>query len=323
MIVVTNPNVPLLEIVHTLEYTLEMNVLSLFDGISGARLALDAAGLKVNEYFTSEVDKSCVQVSRLRFPDQISLGDVKDIRKKNLPKIDLLIGGSPCQDLSNAFKGDGLSGARSSLFYEYVRLLDELRPKAFLLENVQNRHKTLMDEQIGVTGVAINSALFTAQSRPRCYWTNIDIPELPMENKLVIKDILEKNVDEYFFLDNRITRLTVKKLNPEPPKRCRGIIKLGDIDHKVLRDNERQRRVYSVKGKSPTLLARTDTPKILINEKLRKLTPLECERLQCIPDNFTEGFSISSRYKMVGNGFTVSVVQHILSGMQNRSPKNT
>jgi DNA-cytosine methyltransferase len=294
-----------------------MNVLSLFDGISGARLALEAAGFKVNEYFSSEVDKSCVQVSSLRFPDQVSIGDVRDIRKKNLPKIDLLIGGSPCQDLSNAFKGDGLAGARSSLFYEYVRLLDELKPKAFLLENVQNSHKHLMDDEIGVAGVAINSALFSAQSRPRCYWTNIDIPTLPTDNKIVMKDILEREVDEYFYLDNRISRATVKNLNPEPTRRSSGIIKLGDIDHSVLRDNERQRRVYSVKGKSPTLLARTDTPKILANSKIRKLTPLECERLQCIPDNFTEGFSMSSRYKMVGNGFTVSVVQHILSGMNS------
>jgi DNA (cytosine-5)-methyltransferase 1/DNA (cytosine-5)-methyltransferase 3A len=134
---------------------------------------------------------------------------------------------------------------------------------------------------------------------------------------MVIKDILEKEVDEYFYLDNRISRATVKNLDPEPTRRSHGIIKLGDIDHSVLRDNERQRRVYSVKGKSPTLLARTDTPKILANSKLRKLTPLECERLQCIPDNFTEGFSMSSRYKMVGNGFTVSVVQHILSGMNS------
>ncbi len=292
-----------------------MNVLSLFDGISGARLALEAAGFEINEYFSSEIDKSCNEISKLRFPSNIQLGDVSTVTKKRLPRIDLLIGGSPCQDLSNAFKGEGLAGSRSSLFYEFVRLLNEIKPQAFLLENVQNRHQHLMDTEIGVRGVGINSMLFSAQSRPRCYWTNLEIPVLPENNKVVIKDILEKNVDDYFFLDERISRATVKHLADDPSRRQSGIVKLGDISRDHLKDNERQRRVYSVLGKSPTLLARTDTPKILINGRIRKLTPLECERLQCIPDGFTEGASMSARYKMIGNGFTVSTVQHLLSGL--------
>ncbi len=299
-----------------------MNVLSLFDGISCARIAIENAGHNVDNYFSSEVDKACVQLSAARFPDSVQLGDVRSINRKKLPKIDLLIGGSPCQDLSNAFKGTGLEGSRSSLFYEYVRLLEELKPDFFLLENVKNSHQHLMDKAIGVAGVEINSALLSAQSRPRCYWTNLEISNISSPSTKVIKDILERNVSERYFLDERISKKTLKKLDKEVRRRTLGIKRLGEIDHSVLRDNERQRRVYSVWGKSPTLLARADSPKILDGERLRKLTPLECERLQCLPDNFTADFSATSRYKMVGNGFTVAVISHILGDLNTRSTKS-
>lgn len=298
-----------------------MNVLSLFDGISCARVAIENAGHDIDNYFSSEVDKACVQLSATRFPDNVHLGDVRSITRKKLPKIDLLIGGSPCQDLSNAFKGNGLEGTRSSLFYEYVRLLEELKPQFFLLENVKNSHQHLMDKAMGVAGVEINSALLSAQSRPRCYWTNLEISNICSPSKKVIKDILERNVPDRFFLDEKITRKTLKKLDEDDRRRTLGIKRIGEIDHSILRDNERQRRVYSVWGKSPTLLARADSPKILDGERLRKLTPLECERLQCLPDNFTADFSATSRYKMVGNGFTVAVISHILGDLNTRSTK--
>jgi DNA-cytosine methyltransferase len=297
-----------------------MNVLSLFDGISCARVAIERSGIKIDKYFSSEVEKSCIESSKLRFPDNIFLGDVREINKKKLPKIDLLIGGSPCQDLSNAFKGKGLEGARSSLFYDYVRLLNSLKPKFFLLENVQNQYKYMMDEEMGVEGVNINSALFSAQSRPRCYWTNMEIPKMPDGNLSVINDILEDDVDEYYFLDKKIVRDTMKRLSKDVDLPHSGIRKLGEIDRDFLKDNERQRRVYSIMGKSPTLLARSDSPKILIGDRIRKLTPLECERLQCVPDHFTEGFSKTSRYKMIGNGFTVSVISHILGSKKLKAP---
>ena len=118
-----------------------MIILSLFDGIGCSRIALERSGIKIDKYFSSEVDKSCLDLTRQRFPENIELGDIKNINPKKLPKIDLIIGGSPCQDLSNAFKGKGLKGARSSLFYDYVRLLDKLDPKYFILENVKNKHK--------------------------------------------------------------------------------------------------------------------------------------------------------------------------------------
>ena len=297
-----------------------MNVLSLFDGISCARIALENLGVAVEEYFSSEVDKNCVDLSQLRFPNNIHLGDVRNISKKRLPKIDLVIGGSPCQDISNAFKGDGLAGSRSSLFFEYVRILKELKPSYFLLENVRSAHQALMDNEIGVKGIELNSAKFSAQSRPRCYWTNLQIVDEPKAPSCaVISDILEKNPEEYYFLDSKVSEGTIPELLSESKVRSNKIVRLGMIDRELLRDNERQRRVYSIYGKSPTLLARSDSPKIIMDGRIRKLTPLECERLQSIPDNFTEGFSRTNRYKMVGNGFTVSVISHILEPLRTKN----
>jgi DNA (cytosine-5)-methyltransferase 1/DNA (cytosine-5)-methyltransferase 3A len=148
----------------------------------------------------------------------------------------------------------------------------------------------------------------------------MEIPKMPEENLSVINDILEDDVDEYYFLDKKIVRHTLKRLSKDVDSPHFGIRKLGEIDRDFLKDNERQRRVYSIMGKSPTLLARSDSPKILIGDRIRKLTPLECERLQCVPDNFTEGFSKTSRYKMIGNGFTVSVISHILGSKKLKAP---
>ena len=290
-----------------------MNVLSLFDGISGAMLSLKLAGIKVNRYFASEIDKHCLKVSQYNFPNIIQLGDVKEIRKSKLPKIDLLIGGSPCQDLSNAFKGKGLLGDRSSLFFEFMRLKQELKPKYFLLENVKNKWKKEIDNHIGEEGIIINSEFFTAQSRPRCYWSNIPI-EIPDKiSDVNIRDIMqETEVDQkYYFKDKLISG--TKHINLSNSKS--GIIKVFDISRDFLKDNERQRRVYSPNGKSPTLLARSDTTKIFYKNKLRKLTPLECERLQGIPDNYTSIISDTQRYKSIGNSFTVPVISYILRGI--------
>ena len=290
-----------------------MNVLSLFDGISGAMLSLKLAGIKVNRYFASEIDKHCLKVSQYNFPNIIQLGDVKEIRKSKLPKIDLLIGGSPCQDLSNAFKGKGLLGDRSSLFFEFMRLKQELKPKYFLLENVKNKWKKEIDNHIGEEGIIINSEFFTAQSRPRCYWSNIPI-EIPDKiSDVNIRDIMqETEVDQkYYFKDKLISG--TKHINLSNSKS--GIIKVFDISRDFLKDNERQRRVYSPNGKSPTLLARSDTTKIFYKNKLRKLTPLECERLQGIPDNYTSIISDTQRYKSIGNSFTVPVISNILRGI--------
>ena len=294
-----------------------MNILSLFDGVSCARIALDNLGVKINKYYASEIDKHAINVSKNNYPNIIHLGDIKDIKAKELPKIDLLIGGSPCQDLSNAQKGLGLKGSKSSLFYEYIRLLEEVQPKYFLLENVKNKWGNVMSDYVGVDYIEINSSILSAQSRPRYYWTNIDFEKFPQKlSKTYLKDIVEKEVDNKYYLDKigLDTFLNEVKFNNNTSKE--GINKVFEIPKEIHKDNERQRRVYSLKSKSPTILARADTTKILINNRVRKLTPLECERLQCIPDNYTSLASDTQRYKMIGNAFTVSIIEHFLKGLK-------
>jgi len=286
-----------------------MNVLSLFDGISAARIALINSNTIVDNYFASEIDKFCISISQNNFPDIIQIGDVKNIKFQDLPKIDLLIGGSPCQDLSNAFKGKGLDGARSSLFYEFVKIKNILKPKYFLLENVKNKSKKLMDIMIGEEGVVVNSMSLTAQYRPRCYWSNIPINISDKESNQKILDIIEDHPNsKYYFNDQLLNNYENRNISVDKI----GINKIYDIPRELLKDNERQRRVYSIYGKSPTILARSDTAKIIHNGKLRKLTPLECERLQGLPDNYTSNVSDAQRYKAIGNSFSVPVIATIL-----------
>ena len=294
-----------------------MNILSLFDGISGAMLAIKRNNIKITNYYSSEVDKHCISVSKKHFPNIIRLGDIKNINISNLPKIDLLIGGSPCQDLSNAFKGKGLKGDRSSLFYNFLSIKEKIKPNFFLLENVKNKWKKNIDSYLKEEGELINSFHFTAQFRPRCYWTNIPIDSTSDISKEILLDILEKKPDKKYFFDSKLISNNIIKTN----KSFLGIQKIFDIPRSLLKDNERQRRVYSPYGKSPTLLARSDTTKILYRKKLRKLTPLECERLQGIPDNYTDILSDTQRYKAIGNCFTIPVISSILRNMGKKKKK--
>jgi site-specific DNA-cytosine methylase len=299
-----------------------MNVLSLFDGVSCARIALDKINIPIKNYYASEIDEHAIRVSKHNYPDIIHLGDIRNIKSNNLPKIDLLIGGSPCQDLSNAQNGLGLDGTKSGLFYEYIRILKEVDPKYFLLENVKNKWGNIMSDIIGVPFVLINSAILSSQSRPRYYWTNIDYPKFPTtHNDELIKDILEKKVDNVFYIEKNGMNEFIEKNVKNNKKTTDGIIKVFDLPKEIINDNDRQRRVYSIQSKSPTVLARADTTKILVNGKVRKLTPLECERLQKIPDNYTQICSNTQRYKMIGNAFTVDVIAHFLKGLKNKPKK--
>ena len=296
-----------------------MNVLSLFDGISGARIALEKLNIPITSYYASEIDKYAIQISKKNYPDIIHLGDIKDIKASDLPQIDLLIGGSPCQDLSNAQKGLGLKGEKSRLFYEYIRLYKELNPKYFLLENVKNKWGDLMSDIIGVDFIEINSSLFSAQSRPRYYWTNIKFPKIPREHHSErLEDIVLKNVDEkYYFNKDGLDEFVKENLTFKKAPTKDGIVKLFDVPKSIINDHERQRRIYALNSKSPTILARADTTKIVIDKRIRKLIPLECERLQNIPDNYTSSCSDTQRYKMIGNGFNVNTIVHILKGLEN------
>ena len=288
-----------------------MRVLSLFDGISCARHALTQAGVPVDAYYASEVDPKAIQIALKNYPDTIQLGDIRTIAEP--PKsIDLLIGGSPCQDLSIAKKNRrGLQGDRSSLFWEYIRILRLVRPRWFILENVASMpaaDRDIITQEMGVEPVLFNASLVSAQCRKRLFWTNIRFT-LPPDQGILLKNILQPDseVDESMTVDgSSVTRETKKKDH-------RTMVKLGHLGNSDSQAN----RIYSPEGKSVTLSANggglgAKTGLYETGHRIRKLTPIECERLQGLPDNYTEGIAKTHRYKCLGNGFCVPVITHIL-----------
>ena len=309
-----------------------MNVLSLFDGMSCGQLALQRAGIQVENYFAAEIDKYAIKVTQANFPDTVQLGDVQSLHTEDeglhtsypeddprAYEIDLLIGGSPCQGFSFAGKQLNFDDPRSKLFWEYVRLLKALKPTYFLLENVKMKKESMdvITEALGVEPVAINSRLFSAQNRPRIYWTNIPF-DVPTEDKgIVLRDILEPDVEEKYYAGKKLRESYMggNQLNPKYKSQCNTI--------------------YPTDGKFATLCAGTHgysfgyvpapspdgghlQPKISDNTTTyRKLTPTECERLQTVPQGYTDkGISDTQRYKMLGNGWTVDVVSHIMKGLK-------
>lgn len=329
-----------------------ITVLSLFDGISCGQLALQRAGIKVDRYLASEVDKYAIKITQKNFLNTEQLGDVKNVWAKNLPKIDLLIGGSPCQDLSIAKVGrKGLDGERSGLFWHYVRLLRTCKPKYFLLENVASMskdNKQKITEVLGVEPIMINSALVSAQQRKRLYWTNIPNITQPEDKGLVLADVLENGLpyeEKAKALTGSYNGAIIKnslerkqrimvfnpynnKLNTEKSAslgtnpQCQTS-KCGQVVIKPIQlvGGGQAQRVYEVKGKSICLSAngggggaKTGLYKIDLPDgqyTVRKLTPIECERLQTLPDNYSAGISNAQRYKCIGNGWTVDVIAHI------------
>ena len=311
-----------------------MNVLSLFDGMSCGRIALEKAGIKIDKYYACEIDKFAVKVSKANYPDIIQLGDVKDLTWNDLslhahlrPKIDLLIGGSPCQGFSFAGNHNvpDFDDPRSKLFFEFVRLMDETKPKWFLLENVRMKQESqdIISRYLGVQPVMINSNLVSAQNRKRLYWTNIPFT-MPEDRGIMLKDIIEDGLvdrDKAHCLDANYFKGGNLKSYFEKHRRQlifsnEGMCHVGDAD---LKGHDLIKRVYHPDGKSPTLNACTGgnrEPKIAIdNLKWRKLTPLECERLQTVPEGYTAHVSNTQRYKMLGNGWTVDVVAHIFKNL--------
>ena len=280
-----------------------ITVLSLFDGMSCGQLALQKLGIKVKQYYAAEIDKHAIQVTQHNFPNTIQLGDVTKVFAKDLPKIDLLIGGSPCQGFSFAGKQLAFDDPRSKLFFEFVRLKNECNPTYFMLENVKMKQEfqDIISEQLGVKPILINSSLVSAQNRERLYWTNIPVNVLPQNKSICIGDIVGVNVSE------KSDKVIVVK-NIYPKKGQNG-------------------NVYALKGKSKTLSAgvgvtgngigSSNAPKIeWYNEQgWRRLTALECERLQTVPDNYTQSVSDTQRYKMLGNGWTVDTIAHIFGGL--------
>jgi site-specific DNA-cytosine methylase len=275
------------------------NVLSLFDGMSCGQLALDTLGIKVNNYFASEIDPYAMKIAKKNYPNTKHIGSVLDVKGSDLPRIDLLIGGSPCQSFSNAGDGSGMEG-KSKLFWEFVRVLKETKPTYFLLENVKMKKEweKIITDTLGVEPIAINSRLLTAQNRPRLYWTNIPNVVQPIDRGVVLRDILEDQVDEKFYLSDKAIDYMSRLRNGKP----RWEYHTNPLD-----------------GKSACLTANMykGVPYGVIKELKRRLTPVECERLQSVPDNYTEGVSNTQRFKMLGNGWTIDVIAHILNEMRH------
>jgi DNA-cytosine methyltransferase len=327
-----------------------MNVLSLFDGMSCGRIALDKLGIPVDKYFASEIDKWAIQIAKKNYPDTIHIGDVQDVMYPESfdgHKIDLLIGGSPCQGFSFAGKQLNFDDPRSKLFFEFVRLYKECNPKYFLLENVRMKqeYQDVITEMLGVQPIAINSSLVSAQNRYRLYWTNIPITELPRDKNILLKDILELEPNDFTVMSDKFTQRNKEQkclTDYNKPKAANfsameyvkngrqgdyiacdrngkptasGLILAG---HANIRGHDSVKRVYHPDGKAPTLTTMQGghrEPKVAMSQKWRKLTPLECERLQTVPDGYTEGVSNTQRYKMLGNGWTVDVIAHIFGGL--------
>lgn len=368
-----------------------MNVLSLFDGMACGRIALEKLGIKVDKYFSSEIDKYAMEIAKKNYPDIIHVGDVQDVSYPETfdgHKIDLIMGGSPCQGFSFAGQRLNFDDPRSKLFFEYARLVKECKPKYFLLENVRMKQESqdVITEILGVEPVAINSRLVSAQNRYRLYWTNIPFDGQPEDKGLLLKDIIEDaftDRNKSYCLDASYSKGGNLETYFEKHRRQLvfskdGLCHIGNAD---IKGHDSIKRVYHPEGKSPTLTTCTGghrEPKVacgasrgrylidgkrmdgkiktaglttqmlevrsddktntlttvlkdnLITEglekgsrqpikeclgKWRKLTPIECERLQTVPDNYTEGVSNTQRYKMLGNGWTVDVIAHIFKGL--------
>lgn len=346
-----------------------MNVLSLFDGMSCGRQALERAGIEVNQYFASEIDKYAIQVTMANYPNTIQLGSVVNVDGYALPKIDLLIGGSPCQSFSFAGKRKGMATTdeqeiltlehylklksegyefegQSYLFWEFMRLLYEVKPKYFLLENVEMGEKWegVLTQAIGVHALHINSALVSAQNRKRIYFTNIgmesaglfgypvSIIEKPKDKKILLKDILESEVDEKYFLSERMIKcLDSKKgttydtfypadINDKGRTINSRMAKMGSGDNYIVHNTMPR---SSTTGKGGTgHLSRNDGKTYcldtgntnaveIVNSRIRRLTPIECMRLQTVNDNYKMPVSDSQKYKILGNGWTIEVISHI------------
>ncbi len=380
-----------------------IKVLSLFDGMSCGQLALQRLGIEVDTYYASEIDKFAIKVAQANFPDTIQIGDVCNLDPKDFKDVDLILSGSPCQGFSFAGKQLAFDDPRSALFFEFIRILKEVKPKYFLLENVRMKQEfqDVITDQVSICypefqggdlfggkikPILINSALVSAQNRLRLYWTNIPNIEQPIDKNIILEDILVKEDTEGYALSDLANKRA--KDNPrsrafKPGQEKSGALLANQYKQSTdslyalkepkqvgvavdINGHDILKRVYSPEGKSPTLNTMgggNREPKVLsgawrarsydekgqrvkwkdskpkqmlelrkdqksnsigsvqkdsvVVEDLswRKLLPIECERLQTVPDNYTNHVSTSQRLKMLGNGWTIDVISHILKNM--------
>lgn len=341
----------------------ELNVLSCFDGIASGKVALERCGVPVGSYFSSEIDKSAKKIAEKNHQDIISIGDVTKVSYENgvlhtengdfETGIDLVMAGSPCQGFSIAGKKLNFEDPRSKLFFEFVRLIKEINPKYFFLENVKMKKEwsDIISDNLGVQPISINSNLLSAQNRKRMYWTNIPNASIPDDKEIFLKDIvhefnddgvdlepykvpfdktlqiLDKEVYEgkigYFRKDSQANR--VYDIHGKAVTLCGeaggGAAKMGQYLFGCItpdRVNKRQQGQRFNEGDKFYTLTAQDKHGVLVDGYIRKLTPIECERLQTLPDNYTEcdGVSDTQRYRCLGNGWTVDIISHLMKGIK-------
>lgn len=331
-----------------------MKVLSLFDGMSCGMIALDRAGINVSEYYASEIDKYAIKVSDANYPDIVRLGDVQTINYQMLPKIDLLIGGSPCQGFSLAGKGLNFSDPRSALFFEFVHALRETKPKYFMLENVsmKKEFQKAISKLLRCKPIKINSALVSAQNRARLYWTNIPNIIQPKDKKIMLSGILQnigscnlglkvRDKSKCIRVGGRGSPLKSKQEWDYPYIKTDKHLKIktnqgkascltggghsggnhSDMDIIVIQKPRGNNKggPRALNGKTPTLSSSgwVHNNHIKDGEIIRRFSVTECERLQTVPDGYTQNKEVSNSqcYKMLGNGWTVDVITHIFKGI--------
>lgn len=365
--------------------------------MSCGHLALERARIPVTNYFASEIEKHAIKVTQANYPDTIQLGDVRQVKGSNLPKIDLLLGGSPCQGFSFAGKQLNFEDERSKLFFEFVRLLNEVKPKWFLLENVvmKEEYSKVITKMLGVGPVRLNSALVCAQNRDRLYWTNIPNFWPPSDRGIMLRDIIHENTDgvnidkykvsptkAFRLLDAEVNRRKVALIHEKDTQSSRvysihgkaiclsgagggGAVNMGQYliqephgasqggiidsdkapaltesgyEHKTMllsaehfdegpcfavagvdRGDKFQSRQRINSGEKSFTLTAQDRHGLLTSCYIRKLSPTECERLQTVPDGYTDHVSETQRYRMLGNGWTIDIIEHLLRDLSETS----
>ena len=299
-----------------------MNVLSLFDGLSCGQIALNRAGIKYDKYFASEVDKHAIKVTQHNHPNTIQLGDVTQIKGQDLPQIDLLIGGSPCQGFSFAGRQLNFDDPRSKLFFEFVRLKNELNPKYFLLENVvmKQEFQDVITEYMGVKPIKINSNLVSAQTRERLYWTNIPNVNQPESLGIKLEDILEDiGPDGNYYDKKKLNKATIlgRRLN-EHGKRddYNKSIPIAQCLEVRATNRDKSNCITTVAKDNVLTTLPIGRHRDAFKNKLpfRYYTIKEYCRLQTVPDNYFDGVASENQIrKMIGNGWTVDVIKHIFA----------
>lgn len=290
-----------------------INVLSLFDGMSCGRIALERVGIKVNNYLASEIKKTAIRCSLDNYPTIIHLGDITKINILNLPKIDLLIGGSPCQDFSRLkVEGKGLLGEKSKLFYEYLRILQELKninpDVKFLLENVRMKKESEkeLNKYLGVKGVHINSELVSYQKRPRIYWSNIDNITIPEDKNINFQNYKET---DYEILKKYKVNKTPSRLRMWNNGNGRGSNSTGC--NNVTNSN----KIFCLTRKQDRC---PNSGLIEFEDFCRYLTRGELEQAQTVPLGYTKSVSKNQAEDLLGDGWTVDVIAHIFKGLPKK-----